>query len=114
MQCWPECRKWPPIVWQANSSAAGERRSSIYAGQTAPKDRVGIQMNKAEPKVFLTAQWKNLAMLNYEFEPSVLAPFAPAQTEVDVCNGKTFLSVVGFFVPANPDFRNPDPFSSQF
>jgi len=48
------------------------------------------------PKVFLTAEWHYLAMLNYEIDPAVLAPFVPADTERDFWNGKTYISLVGF------------------
>jgi len=47
-------------------------------------------------KPFLTAEWRYLAMLNYEIEPAVLLPLAPKGTELDAWNGKTFVSVVGF------------------
>ena len=47
-------------------------------------------------KVFLTAEWRNLAMLNYEIEPAVLLPFVPAGTQLDSRQGRTFVSVVGF------------------
>jgi uncharacterized protein YqjF (DUF2071 family) len=53
-------------------------------------------MKSASPKIFLTAEWRYLAMLNYEIESAVLAPLVPAGTELDVWNGKTFVSVVGF------------------
>ena len=45
---------------------------------------------------FLTAQWRTLAMLNYEIEPAILKPFVPRGTELDAWNGKTFVSMVGF------------------
>jgi len=45
---------------------------------------------------FLTAEWRALAMLNYEIGPSVLAPFVPAGTELDQWQGKTFVSMVAF------------------
>lgn len=35
-------------------------------------------------------------MLNYEVEPAVLAPHVPTGTELDLWNGKTLVSVVGF------------------
>jgi len=45
---------------------------------------------------FLTAEWKNLLMLNYAVDPSLLEPFVPAGTELDEFDGKTYLSLVGF------------------
>ncbi len=48
------------------------------------------------PSPFLTAEWRWLAMLNYEVDPVVLQPFVPAGTELDPREGKTHVSVVGF------------------
>ncbi len=47
-------------------------------------------------RVFLTAKWQYLAMLNYEVDASMLLPFVPAGTELDRWNGKVFASLVGF------------------
>ncbi len=46
--------------------------------------------------VFLTAEWRTLAMLNYEVDASLLVPYVPPGTEVDRWNGKAFVSLVGF------------------
>jgi uncharacterized protein len=45
---------------------------------------------------FLTAEWRYLAMLNYQIDPKVVRSLVPKGTELDVWNGKTFISVVGF------------------
>ena len=45
---------------------------------------------------FLTAQWKNLIMLNYEVDPEILKPYLPAATEIDLWKGKALVSMVGF------------------
>ena len=47
-------------------------------------------------RVFLTAEWQYLAMLNYEVDPGLLLPFVPAGTELDRWKGKIFASLVGF------------------
>lgn len=47
-------------------------------------------------KHFLAAEWRYLAMLNYEIDPAILAPFVPKGTELDSWRGKTFVSMVGF------------------
>ena len=39
-------------------------------------------MNSYGKNAFLTTEWKHLAMLNYEIEPTVLMPFVPAGTEL--------------------------------
>ncbi len=46
--------------------------------------------------VFLTAEWRHLAMLNYEADPRLLASFIPDGTELDRWHGKVFISLVGF------------------
>ncbi|MEZ6072903.1 MAG: DUF2071 domain-containing protein [Pirellulales bacterium] len=46
--------------------------------------------------IFLTAEWRYLAMLNFEVDPGVLAPHVPAGTELDTFEGRTMVSVVGF------------------
>lgn len=45
---------------------------------------------------FLTAEWRHLAMLNYEVDPDVLRPLVPDGTELDSWSGKTVVSIVGF------------------
>src|SRR5262249_2414690 len=45
---------------------------------------------------FLTAEWRNLAMLNYEVAPCLLARYVPVGCELDVWGGRTFVSVVAF------------------
>jgi uncharacterized protein YqjF (DUF2071 family) len=47
-------------------------------------------------RVFLTAEWQHLAMLNYEVDAGLLVPFVPAGTELDRWKGKVFASLVGF------------------
>ena len=50
----------------------------------------------SDDQIFLNAEWRNLAMLNYEVAPDLLAEFIPAGTELDRWNGKLFVSLVGF------------------
>ncbi len=45
---------------------------------------------------FLSAEWRYLAMINYEIDPAILLPYVPSRTELDSWNGKTFVSMVGF------------------
>lgn len=49
-----------------------------------------------EGRPFLTAEWRDLVMLNYEVDPQLLAPHIPAGVELDFHNGRTFVSLVGF------------------
>ena len=50
----------------------------------------------AQQRAFLTAEWKNLAMLNYVVDPTLLRSFVPAGTELDEHAGHSYLSLIGF------------------
>jgi uncharacterized protein len=50
----------------------------------------------AERGVFLSAEWRDLVMLNYEVEPGTLRQYIPRGVEVDEFEGRTFVSLVGF------------------
>src|SRR5687767_5191546 len=52
----------------------------------------GVQLGRT----FLTANWKHLAMLNYEVDPQVLMPYVPKGTELDDRGGRHFVSLIGF------------------
>lgn len=45
---------------------------------------------------FLQAEWRKLALVNYEIDPSVLKEYVPAGTELDLWQGKCYVSLVGF------------------
>lgn len=45
---------------------------------------------------FLTAEWKNIVMLNYSVDPHLLTRFVPAGTDLDTFEGKTYVSLIGF------------------
>ena len=47
-------------------------------------------------RAFLTAEWKQLLMLNYAVDPALLLPLIPAGTELDSFDGRTYVSLVGF------------------
>jgi len=47
-------------------------------------------------KKFLTAKWNDLIMANYEVDPSILEPLIPSGTELDLFEGRCFVSLVGF------------------
>ena len=55
-----------------------------------------IRSNTAMPKnTFLTAEWRHLAYANYECDPELLAPYVPSGTEIDLWQGRCYVSVVG-------------------
>ena len=45
---------------------------------------------------FLTAEWKNLLMLNYAVDAEMLQRYVPAGTELDRFAGKFYVSLIGF------------------
>jgi len=63
---------------------------------------------------FLTAEWKNLVMLNYVVDASLLERFVPAGTELDSFEGSTYLSLVGFQFSRSRLFGFPVPFHQAF
>jgi uncharacterized protein len=71
-------------------------------------------MNPSPASVFLTAEWRHLAMLNYPVDPALLAPFTPAGTELDYWQGRTFVSVVGFRFLNTRVFGIAFPFHRDF
>jgi uncharacterized protein YqjF (DUF2071 family) len=65
-------------------------------------------------RVFLTAAWRNLAMLNYEVEPALLRPFVPSGTELDAWQGRTFITLVGFLFAKTRVLGVPVPLHRTF
>lgn len=63
---------------------------------------------------FLTAEWRSLAMLNYEIDPAVLRPLVPRGTELDAFEGRTLVSVVGFLFLDTRVLGVPVPFHRDF
>ncbi len=47
-------------------------------------------------RVFLSAEWRDLVMLNYGVEPGLLNAYVPPGTSLDSFNGRTYVSLVGF------------------
>jgi len=46
--------------------------------------------------VFLTAEWRKLILINYEFDPEILKKYLPHKTELDTWNNTCYVSLVGF------------------
>jgi uncharacterized protein YqjF (DUF2071 family) len=63
---------------------------------------------------FLTAEWRHLAMLNYEIDPAVLLPFVPRGVELDSFGGRYFVSVVGFLFRNTKLLGIPIPWHRHF
>jgi uncharacterized protein len=47
-------------------------------------------------QVFLSAEWRDLVMLNYQVDAGLLSPYLPSSTSLDSFQGKTYVSLVGF------------------
>jgi len=63
---------------------------------------------------FLTAEWRWLAMVNFEVDPALLRPLVPRGTELDAFGGKTFASLVGFLFLGTRVLGVPVPFHRNF
>jgi uncharacterized protein YqjF (DUF2071 family) len=64
--------------------------------------------------IFLTAEWRALAMLNYVVDPALLLQYVPSGTELDSWDGKTFASLVGFRFLRTRVLGIPFPFHCNF
>lgn len=65
--------------------------------------------------VFLSAEWRDLVMLNYEVEPALLESYVPPGTVLDRFEGRTFITLVGFrFRSTKLLGRFKVPFHSDF
>jgi hypothetical protein len=65
-------------------------------------------------QIFLTAEWRHLAMLNYAIDPELLRPLAPPGTELDSWNGQTLVTLVGFLFLRTRVLGVPVPFHRDF
>jgi uncharacterized protein len=74
----------------------------------------GTLETQTPSRIFLTAEWRYLAMLNYEVEPPQLTALVPAGTELDLWNGKAFVSLVGFRFLKTRVFGIAFPFHCNF
>jgi uncharacterized protein YqjF (DUF2071 family) len=65
-------------------------------------------------KLFLTAEWKNLLMANYEVDPAILRPYLPCRTELDSFNNVHCVSLVGFLFANTKVLGISIPFHKTF
>lgn len=65
-------------------------------------------------KTFLSAKWENLIMANYAVSPALLTPYLPKGVELDLYDGKTYVSLVGFMFKDTRLFRVPIPLLGTF
>jgi uncharacterized protein YqjF (DUF2071 family) len=63
---------------------------------------------------FLTAAWRKLIMAQYSIDPAVLAPSLPPGLELDLYEGRCFVSLVGFLFDRVRLKGIPIPFHTRF
>ena len=63
---------------------------------------------------FLTAEWRDLIMANYAIDPLLLADRVPRGTELDLHEGRCFVSLVGFMFLHTRVLGVPIPFHVNF
>lgn len=63
---------------------------------------------------FLKAEWKNLALFNYEIDAAILEKYLPAGTEIDIWNNKCYVSLVGFMFKNTKVLGFKVPFHTNF
>ncbi|MBV8325109.1 DUF2071 domain-containing protein [Chryseobacterium sp.] len=63
---------------------------------------------------FLKAEWRKLAIINYEISPEVLTKYLPEGTELDFYKGKCYVSLVGFMFLNTKLLGLPIPFHRNF
>jgi len=66
------------------------------------------------PATFLTAEWNNLIMANYVIDPEILKPWLPNKTELDIYNGKCYVSLIGFMFEKTKLLGISIPFHANF
>lgn len=65
-------------------------------------------------KKFLTAEWRDLVMANFEVDRELLEPLVPGGCELDQHEGKYFVSLVGFMFLNTRVLGIPVPFHVNF
>jgi uncharacterized protein len=66
-------------------------------------------------EVFLTAEWRDLVMVNYQVDAALLQALVPRGTELDAFEGRMLVSAVGFrFLRTRIFGAVPVPFHSNF
>lgn len=63
---------------------------------------------------FLKAEWRKLAIANYEIQPSLLKKYIPPGTEHDLWNDTCYVSLVGFMFLNTRLMGVPVPFHRNF
>jgi uncharacterized protein YqjF (DUF2071 family) len=65
-------------------------------------------------RIFITAQWRNLIIVNYKVPPNLLVEYLPFGTEIEDWRGDTLVSLVGFSFSGTSLRGMTLPFCSDF
>ena len=65
-------------------------------------------------RIFLTGEWRYLAMLNYRVDPALLDPLVPRGTRLDLWQGNAYVSLVGFLFRDTRVLGVPIPLHRHF
>jgi uncharacterized protein len=63
---------------------------------------------------FLTAEWRKLILANYAIDKDILEKYVPFKTELDIWEGKCYVSMVGFQFKKVRLLGVPIPFHTDF
>lgn len=63
---------------------------------------------------FLKAEWRKLAIINYEINPDIVLKYLPVGTELDFYQDKCYVSLVGFMFLNTKLMGLPIPFHRNF
>jgi uncharacterized protein len=64
--------------------------------------------------IFLKANWENIIMANYAVPNDLLKPYLPTGVDIDVFDGKAYVSLVGFMFKRTRLFNVPIPYFGTF
>ncbi len=63
---------------------------------------------------FLTAEWRKLIMVQYAIDPTLLNPYLPTGVELDLYEGRCYVSLVAFLFDRVRMKGLPIPFHTRF
>ena len=63
---------------------------------------------------FIKAEWRKLVLANYAIDPKILQAYLPYQTELDLWEGKCYVSLVGFMFVNTRVLGIKFPFHTNF
>lgn len=88
-----------------------QRRSEVRVN--SPERRASPRQGE-QSRPFLTAQWRNLVMLHWEVDPTLVIDLVPVGTTLDFWQGKTYVGLVGFQFLDTKVLGAPVPFHQDF